>query len=50
MCDERTSWPRRDTSNLIVVDASSLRQQAATELPARVPFGFHGTWLQANPS
>jgi carotenoid cleavage dioxygenase-like enzyme len=39
--------PRRDASDLVIVDASRLAVQATIELPARVPFGFHGTWIPA---
>lgn len=42
--------PRRDASDLVIVDASRLAVQAVIELPARVPFGFHGTWVDADPS
>jgi carotenoid cleavage dioxygenase len=42
--------PRRDASDLVIVDASRLAVQAVIELPARVPFGFHGTWVDADPA
>jgi carotenoid cleavage dioxygenase-like enzyme len=40
--------PRRDASDLVIVDAAELTTQAVIELPARVPFGFHGTWIQGD--
>jgi len=39
--------PHREASDLVIVDASRLAVQATIELPARVPFGFHGTWVAA---
>src|SRR5258708_6721413 len=42
--------PQRDASDLVIVDASRLAVQAVIELPARVPFGFHGTWVDADPA
>jgi carotenoid cleavage dioxygenase-like enzyme len=44
-----TDAVRRDVS-LVIVDASAFTgpPQAAIELPARVPFGFHGTWVEAD--
>jgi carotenoid cleavage dioxygenase-like enzyme len=43
--------PRRDASDLVIVDASrfTAAPQAVIELPTRVPFGFHGTWVPADP-
>jgi len=41
--------PRRDASDLVIVDAAELTTQAVIELPTRVPFGFHGTWVQGDP-
>jgi carotenoid cleavage oxygenase len=37
----------RDASDLVVLDATSFAGPpvATVELPARVPFGFHGSWL-----
>jgi carotenoid cleavage dioxygenase-like enzyme len=40
--------PRRDASDLVIIDASRLAVQATIELPARVPFGFHGTWVASD--
>jgi carotenoid cleavage dioxygenase-like enzyme len=40
--------PRRDASDLVIVDAAELTTQAVVELPARVPFGFHGTWVEGD--
>jgi carotenoid cleavage dioxygenase-like enzyme len=42
--------PARDASDLVIVDASRLAVQATIELPARVPFGFHGTWVATDPA
>jgi carotenoid cleavage dioxygenase-like enzyme len=42
--------PGRDASDLVIVDASRLAVQAIIELPARVPFGFHGTWVSTDPA
>ncbi|WP_437649908.1 carotenoid oxygenase family protein [Sorangium sp. So ce362] len=40
----------RRSSNLVIVDATNFggRPQAIIELPARVPAGFHGTWVPAS--
>lgn len=37
----------RDTSDLVVFDANDIRSGpvARVELPQRVPFGFHGSWM-----
>ena len=33
------------TSRLVVLDAATLEDVAAVHIPARIPFGFHGTWV-----
>lgn len=57
--DEDDGWllsfvydPRRDASDLVIIDASrfTAAPQAVIGLPARVPFGFHGTWVGADPA
>jgi carotenoid cleavage dioxygenase len=37
----------RDASDLVILDATSFAGPpvATVHLPARVPFGFHGSWL-----
>ena len=42
--------PGRDASDLLIRNACTLDEQATVELPGRVPFGFHGTWIPADPS
>jgi carotenoid cleavage dioxygenase-like enzyme len=32
-------------SRIAVLDAATLEERAAVELPAVVPFGFHGVWV-----
>jgi carotenoid cleavage dioxygenase len=34
-----------DRSDLVVLDAGTLETVASVHLPARVPFGFHGSWV-----
>ena len=39
--------PRRDKSDLILIDATNFEKEpvARIHLPVRVPFGFHGSWI-----
>jgi carotenoid cleavage dioxygenase len=36
----------RDASDLVLADAATLETVAVVRLPQRVPFGFHGNWVQ----
>jgi carotenoid cleavage dioxygenase-like enzyme len=38
----------RDASDLLVMDARDMQTVATVELPQRVPFGFHGAWIDAH--
>src|SRR4029450_4881451 len=39
--------PQVDRSDLVLVDAGALETLARGHLPARVPTGFHGSWIPA---
>ena len=52
--DEDGGWvltfvydPTRDKSDLVIIDAASFDKPpvARIHMPARVPFGFHGSWI-----
>jgi carotenoid cleavage dioxygenase len=54
--DESNGWyigyvydPARDGIDLVIIDALDFTAQpvARIELPHRVPYGFHGNWIQA---
>ncbi len=54
--DESSGWyigyvydPARDSSDLVIIDASDFAAPpvARINLPQRVPYGFHGNWIQA---
>ena len=34
-----------DTTRLVVLDSATLEDVASVEIPARVPYGFHGNWI-----
>jgi carotenoid cleavage dioxygenase-like enzyme len=44
------SFPREERSRLLVLDAQSLEPLARCETDVSIPFGFHGTFAQAEPS
>ena len=37
----------RQSSDLVILDASDLRELAVLELPLAVPHGLHGSWAAA---
>jgi 9-cis-epoxycarotenoid dioxygenase len=39
---------RAGSSELLVVNAADMRLEATVQLPSRVPFGFHGTFITTN--
>jgi carotenoid cleavage dioxygenase len=54
--DESSGWyigyvydPVRDGSDLVIIDAADFAAPpvARVELPQRVPYGFHGNWINA---
>jgi carotenoid cleavage dioxygenase-like enzyme len=36
------------TTDLVVVDAQALEEVARVRIPRRVPFGFHGNWIETS--
>jgi len=37
----------RRASDLVVLDAASMQEQALVELPLAIPHGLHGSWVAA---
>ena len=37
----------RCASDLVILDAATMAEQAVVELPLALPYGLHGTWSPA---
>ena len=37
-------WPARCASDLVILNAADLSEQAVLELPLAIPYGLHGSW------
>jgi all-trans-8'-apo-beta-carotenal 15,15'-oxygenase len=38
----------RRGSDLVILNASDLSEQAIVELPLAIPYGLHGSWTSSN--